>query len=506
MALVALGMAPSENSTPVAIAGAGPVGLSLALGLARQGVPSIVFEQNAALSPHSRAIVVLLRTLEAIQAWRAAEPFFAGGEVLRGITAYAAETNAAVFSLDFSPLAAETPNACVVVLPQDQTEKLLYDAVMETGMCDVRFNQRVTSVSETSDGVTVEVQRGSGDAYSVDAQFAVGADGAHSMVRQSMGLHLEGETYPVQVFLADIRVSGERDALPWPRISMNSPQALFTIRFANGQWRIVGALTDAEAGAIIDKAFLQPRVETLFRGQAGDFELIWQSIFSIHRRHAQAFRKGRIMLAGDAAHINSPAGGQGMNAGIQDAHNLAWKLAYVLRGADRDVLLTSYDAERRFVIEHGVEKLTDGLTRNGLTSAPDVRNVMLPIMSRLAKLRPLARRMTRTMMMINTRYKRSSIIHGKSSLLGGRSPIPETLVRYAPTLVVHSVAFEALVAARSAQIPGLSVLECKNWLSWKCRDPFAALVRPDGVVGYFERNPSAESATAGIRTALGFTS
>ncbi|PZR64550.1 MAG: hypothetical protein DLM53_00160 [Candidatus Eremiobacter antarcticus] len=500
----ARGMATSAKTIPVVIAGAGPAGLSLALGLARQGVRSIIFEQNAQLSPHSRAVIILLRTLEAIQSWNAAERFLAVGEVLHRITAYASETNDPVFSLDVSPLAAETPNASIVVLPQDETEKLLYDAVMETGMCELRFNQRVTAAIENGDAVTVSVQPVSGDAYSLNAQFAVGADGAHSMVRQSIGLHLEGKTYPVHVFLADIRVNDERDTLPWPRISMGSPQALFTIRFANGQWRIVGTLTEAEAGASIDEAFLQPRIKTLFGGRSGQFDLIWQSIFAIHRRHAATFRKGRVILAGDAAHINSPAGGQGMNAGIQDAHNLAWKLAYALRGADRDVLLTSYDAERRFTIEHGVERLTDGLTRNGLTSAPKVRNALITLMNRLAKVRPMARRMMRTMMMINTRYRRSTIIGGKSSLVGVRSPIPETLVRYAPTLVVQRVLSEVEEAAAATQIADLTVVECPDWRPWKCSDPFAALVRPDGVVGYFERNPNAASVIGGVRTALGF--
>ncbi len=110
------------------------------------------------------------------------------------------------------------------------------------------------------------------------------------------------------------------------------------------------------------------------------------------------------------------------------------------------------------------------------------------------------------MMMINSRYKRSAIISGKSSLVGLRSPIPETLVRYAPTLVVQRVALEVQGTADATQIPDLAVLECKDWQPWKCSEPFAALVRPDGVVGYFERNPDATSVRAGIRTALGFTS
>ncbi len=490
-----------DSQTPVIIAGGGPVGLSLALGLARQGVRSIIFEQAAELPPFPRAIVVLTRTLEVFQSWDVADAFRARGEFVQTVRPVSALTNKQLIAIDFSQLADETPSAGVIVLPQETTEKLLLQELRRTGMCEVRFNYKLIGATQDESGVAVAVAGENGETQEVRARFLVGADGAHSAVRAAMGLALEGMTYPAHVFLADVGIADERDNLPWPRV-VAGERPRGAIRFEPGRWRVIGSLSPEQAEGTLPQAFLGEVVrETI---GSGPYTLLWHSTFTIHRRHAKTFRKGRMLLAGDAGHLNSPAGGQGMNAGIQDAHNLAWKLAFALRGGNVDLLLDSYDAERHQAITEGVERLTEVLTRFGLLMPKAMRNPIGAILRRALSFRVFANRLVRAASMLNTGYWRSPLFLGKSSLLGKRAPQPELLVKYTPTLVLHRPSPDVLAAAHDLGIPDVEVVRAHDWRRWRCALPFAALVRPDGVVGSFHRNPSGESVHNGARGALGF--
>ena len=490
------------NTAPkIAIAGAGPVGLSLALGLARMGVQTVVLEQAAELPPFSRAVVVLTRTLEAMQGWNVGERFFNESEFVTMFSAYAGETNERLISLDFTTLSDITPKPGIAVLAQDHTEKILFDELLKTGMSDVRFRHAAVSAAHSDQGVTLTVQPADGGRYELQAAYLVGCDGAHSAIRESLGFTLEGQTYPVHVFLADVGIADERDRLPWPRLAISAPRFLFAVRFEPGHWRIVGALDASNADAKLDEAFYQKQVDATIG--PGPFELMWESKFTIHRRHAASFRHGNILLAGDAGHLNSPAGGQGMNAGIQDAHNLAWKLAYALRGGNADKLLDSYDHERHEAITKGVEVLTDRLSRFGLFTSQNTRGVLLSIIGKLIRFPAFQRRALMTMTMLGTRYRHSPLFFGRSSLIGRRSPEISALAEYRPTLFLYQPAQDVIAAANSLEIPDLQIAETNDWVAWKCRQPFAALVRPDGIVGYFEREPTPDDVRENVRAALG---
>ncbi|MBV8727843.1 MAG: FAD-dependent monooxygenase, partial [Candidatus Eremiobacteraeota bacterium] len=289
----------------VAIAGAGPVGLALALGLARMGVRTVLLEQAAELPPFSRAVVVLTRTLEAFQGWNVGERFFNESEFLTSFSAYRAETNTPFIRLDFSALKSITPRPGVAILPQDQTEKILCEELLKTGLSEVRFQHEVVSATQDDAGIRLTIQSGDGARYDLEAAYLVGCDGAHSAVRASLGITLEGTTYPAHVFLADVHITDSRDALPWPRLTFDTPRFLFAVRFEPGRWRIVGAL-GTNPDVTLDHDFYAEQVEATIG--SGPFEIMWQSTFKIHRRHAASFRTGRILLAGDAAHLNSPAG------------------------------------------------------------------------------------------------------------------------------------------------------------------------------------------------------
>ena len=465
------------------------------------GVRSIILEKAAELPPYSRAVVVLTRTLEAFQGWNVGDRFINTSEFVPKFSAYRAETNTPFLHLDFRYLAGITPSPGIAVLPQDRTEQILYEELLKSGMGQVRFQHEVVEVTQDDACVHLTTQSNDGSRWDLQADYLVGCDGAHSAVRQSLGLTLQGTTYPVHVFLADVRVTDERDSLPWPRLAFDAPQFLFAVRFETGHWRIVGGLGATDDIAPLDNEFYKAQVERTLG--PGPFEVMWESKFSIHRRHAASFRKGRILLAGDAAHLNSPAGGQGMNAGIQDAHNLAWKLANAMHGGDADTLLDSYDLERHEAITEGVEKITDRLSRFGLFTSKKMRDTLASIAGKLIALPVFRRRMLLAMTMLGAHYRRSPLFRGRSSLIGRRSPEISALGEYRPTLFLYQASEDIAAAASSLQIPEITVAQTTNWQAWKCGEPFVALVRPDGIVGYFERSPSAESLTENTHAALG---
>jgi 2-polyprenyl-6-methoxyphenol hydroxylase-like FAD-dependent oxidoreductase len=521
-------------TAPVVVAGAGPVGLALAVGLAHHGVRSVVLEESADLSEHSRAPGILSRTLEIFAAWGLLDRFLERGFLLDRPQLWVPGRERPLLTIDLTPLGELTVVPGMLILPQHRTEQLLLEAAQQSGLADVRFDHRVTGFEQDSSGVTVTAESGA-RRVEVRGQYLVGCDGAHSTVRERLGLALEGKTYPTRLLLADVRVADARGALPWPRVSTQDGGVLGGLKLEPGLWRLIAsvtpAVTDEQATAVPS---VTPLVETLLG--PGPFELAWASTFRIHCRTSPAFRRDRVLLAGDAAHINSPAGGQGMNSGIQDAHNLAWKLARALAGGREDALLASYEAERRPVILANVDRYTDLLTRAVLLAPRAVRLGVLAL-ARVAVGQPLAwRRLLRRAGMLDTRYGASPLISGDGRLLGARAPDARVTCEGAP-LRLHDLAARdaalllfddgrlpgwnvADVSAPLRQLPGLAVVrvvrtrgsarpgdvvdvEGAVWRSWKPRSGTAALVRPDGHIGWMARRPTIEDLVAGVVRAIG---
>jgi 2-polyprenyl-6-methoxyphenol hydroxylase-like FAD-dependent oxidoreductase len=439
-----------------------------------------------------------------------------------------------LLTIDLTPLGEMAVVPGVVILPQNRTEQLLLEAAHRSGMADVRFDHRVVGFEHDAFAVTVTAETGAGR-VNVRGQYLVGCDGAHSAVREGLGLPLEGKTYPARLLLADVRMADDRDALPWPRVTSHDGVALGGIKIEPSLWRLIAtvpkAVTDEQATAV---SHVTPLVDALLG--PGAFELVWASTFRIHCRTSPAFRRGRVLLAGDAAHINSPAGGQGMNSGIQDAHNLAWKLARALAGGNEEALLSSYEAERRPVILTNVDRYTDVLTRGVLLAPRAVRLGFLGL-ARLAIGQPLAwRRLLRRAGMLDARYGASPLISGEGSLLGARAP-DARVRRDGVSLRLHSlVARDAAlllfddgrlpgwdagdISARLRHLPGVAVVRVARtegavrpgdvvdvdgvvWRDWKPRSGMAALVRPDGHVGWMAERPTMEELVAGVARAVG---
>jgi 2-polyprenyl-6-methoxyphenol hydroxylase-like FAD-dependent oxidoreductase len=311
-----------------------------------------------------------------------------------------------------------------MILEQGKTEKLLLEAVRESGRCDVRFNARAIALEQGERSTAVTIRDANGD-HALAAHFVVGCDGASSFVREALRLPFDGITYSTRPMLADVRIDDGRDSLPWPRLFNGHGGLTVAIRLEARLWRIIRLESSREKDDDVPESEVGVRVAEVLG--SGAFELVWASRFRIHLRSSPRFRVGRVLLAGDAAHIHSPVGGQGMNAGIQDAHNLAWKLAAALRGGDVERLLDSYDVERRAVVVGSVSTYTDLLTRVLLLPPPFIRATVFFLLRAMLRIRRVRTRMLRRTTMINLGYPASPILDAAERCAGLR--LPNVVVR-----------------------------------------------------------------------------
>jgi 2-polyprenyl-6-methoxyphenol hydroxylase-like FAD-dependent oxidoreductase len=478
------------------------VGLAVALGLAREGVRSVVLEKAPAPAPFARAGVVLPRTLEIFRSWELIDELRAAAITPDSLHVCDARDGRELAHVDFSLLRDESLDPAPFFLPQARTEAILRSAVERSGYAEIRFGHELVDLAagDADVRVTVRPHAEGLTPYDLHAAFLVGADGGTSTVRSRLGINLEGETYPVKVALAVVRIDDARDALPWPRLRFDDDQYLAALRFAPHRWRVVWTLRAGESDeAALAHQAIERRVRSVLG--AGPYEVEWASAFHIHRRHAATFVTGRVVLAGDAAHLNSPVGGQGMNAGIADAQNLAWKLAVALRGGDAERLLESYDAERRSAIVVSVERVTDRATKLMLATSPPLRRAAFIAAGALFRLRPLARRALRIGLLLGARYVDSPILTGPRRWVGRRAPDPQLAATGQAVLVLSST-----LAGQYQLPPGVLTLIVDEARArhWKAPKTFAALVRPDGYVGWFAARPSREAIEAAVPRALGF--
>lgn len=414
-------------TAPVAIIGAGPVGLSLALGLARSGVRSVLLERKRTTSVRSKAPALHLRTREILRQWGVEHTLREAGTLLETMPVYTA-AGRRLLEFDFARLAGEAEQPGVLFLEQGRTEQLLLEALRATGYCDVRFGAEVSAV-ETGPDSTAVTYVDAGVSRVVDARFTVGCDGSGSMVRTALGLAFDGAALPVRATLADVRVADGRDSFPWPRYHDGARGITGAQRLAPGHWRLVRVESERDVLSrpeAPDEHVTAQEVdgwvgEVLGPGPA---PVIWASRFQFQRRSSPRYGVGRVLLAGDAAHVFPPVMGQGMNAGIQDAHNLAWKLAAALDGGDAEALLASYDEERRRAVG-AVSRYVERRARLGVQAPRAVRSAVLGVM-RFAMAVPAARnRSLRSLAMLDRGYHASPLLDPADRAAGVRLPDPE---------------------------------------------------------------------------------
>ncbi|WP_371660506.1 FAD-dependent oxidoreductase [Streptomyces sp. NBC_00280] len=358
--------------TEVAVVGAGPAGLALAVTLAAAGIDFVVLDKLAEGANTSRAAVVHARTLEVLDELGASEELIARGiQVTRfGVR----DGSRRLLTVPFDGLPTAHPYALMV--PQDETESVLLDRLRALGGA-VHRPYEVASVVQDADGVTLTMSTGE----TLRAAYAVGADGMHSTVREAAGIGFTGSTYEESFVLADVVM----DWAPGPaEVSLTfATHGLAVVApLPGGHYRVVATVDDAPPTP--DLAFVQRLLDERAPGQAKVTGLAWSSRFRVHHRVADHYRAGRLLLAGDAAHVHSPAGGQGMNIGIQDGHALGRAFA---TGE-----LDGYEARRRPVAQR-VVAFTHRMTRMATTRNPvmrGARNIALPLLGRTPMPRKLA--------------------------------------------------------------------------------------------------------------------
>ncbi|MFJ8026103.1 FAD-dependent oxidoreductase [Streptomyces sp. NPDC096311] len=363
---------PLPDRTQVAVVGGGPTGLALAVTLASAGIDFVVLDKLAEGANTSRAAVVHARTLEVLEELGASEELISRGIQL---TRFAARDGSRrLLTVPFDKLPTAYPYTLMV--PQYETEGVLLDRLRTLGG-DVHRPYEVASVVQDEDGVTLTMSTG----QTLRAAYAVGADGMHSTVREAAGIGFSGSAYGESFVLADVVM----DWTPGPReVSLTFATAGLTVvaPLPGGHYRVVATVDDAPATP--DLAFIQRLLDERAPGQAKVTGRAWSSRFRVHHRVADHYRADRLFLAGDAAHVHSPAGGQGMNTGIQDG--------YALGQAFATGRLDGYEAQRRPVAQR-VVAFTDRMTRMATTRNPmarGVRNIVLPLLGHTAMPKKLA--------------------------------------------------------------------------------------------------------------------
>ncbi|MFF8195788.1 FAD-dependent monooxygenase [Streptomyces bobili] len=374
-----------DHTTDVLVVGAGPVGLTAAGELRRRGVPVRVVDRLPARLPYAKAVGIQPRTLEVWDRMGLVRDVLEAAVPMRGQMVYVNGAEQGAYDLVLPP---EVPYG-FAALPQYETERILERFLARFGTSIERGTELV-GFRQDQDGVTARLVTTSGPGGAaapvhreeeVRCRYLVGCDGAHSVVRKGLGLGFEGGAFPDEYMLADVEVDWDLPAgygvramhrgpdgavddvmvcIPLPghgryRISTTAPPALSTA----GRTRDTGAGRDAvahglEGGPAPGLADIQKVLDRLSPQPVTASALRWSSVFRISHRIVDRYGEGRVFVAGDAAHIHPPTGAQGMNTGIQDAFNLAWKLALAVEGAAHPALLASYDAERRPVGEEVV--------------------------------------------------------------------------------------------------------------------------------------------------------
>lgn len=334
------------TKTDVIIVGAGPTGLSLAVQLMHYGIDFVIFDKKESVTELSKAIVVHARTLEIYDQVNLAQKAVEGGEkAQKGALMHDGKISA---RLDFSDFGGRlSPFPFFLIFEQSKNEHLLYKHLQQNGK-EVQWQTEMESLTQDANGVRVVLKAANGDIKTVEAKYLVGCDGASSPTRHFLGLSFEGSTHPRLFYVADVEMEFQVDEGSfYGALGHDSFVLMFPMQ-GEKHWRLVGNLPEYndQVDRDVDYDEVENKVKALVQRPLDITNVYWFSTYKVHTRHADTFSVGKCFLAGDAAHIHTPAGGQGMNTGIQDAYNLAWKIAFVLKGYIQDSLLQSYNEER----------------------------------------------------------------------------------------------------------------------------------------------------------------
>lgn len=436
----------SISSNQVLVVGAGPVGLTMAFELQRRGISCRIIDKISVPTDQSRALAIHAKTLEAFENMGIVDEILKAGQKLHAVNIYVHEKRILHLTMD----ELESPYPFIISLPQSETERILTGELKKSGV-EVLRGTELVDLSQDEEHVYATLKYADSSTTEETFDWLIACDGAHSTVRHKLNLEFEGSGYPDAFLLADVSVN---TTLPQTEAHMfhGEDGILAMFPYGNGRFRLIADVpfdsqvikasedkandleTDTrklENKSIEEKTsddasdngkprkrpqLREPTLEDFQhlvdqRGPSGlqISNPIWLAAFAIQRRSVNHYRKERIFLAGDASHVHSPAGGQGMNTGIQDAFNLAWKLALVIKGASPVSLLDSYDSERHSIAK-GVLKMTDFLTRVNTSRHPVARNVRERLAPILVAQDVIQQRMRKTVSELAINYRTSLIV------------------------------------------------------------------------------------------------
>jgi 2-polyprenyl-6-methoxyphenol hydroxylase-like FAD-dependent oxidoreductase len=367
---------PTPTRPDVVVVGAGPVGLVAAAELARRGVSIRIIDKLPGPLPESRAIAVHARSLDMFERLGLVDQIIDTGHKSVGMHMYAASRQ--LFHTPFDNVDSAFP--FTLVTPQPETERVLTQRLQDLGV-PIEHGAELVGLTQGADGVHLTLRRADATEHTLDTSWVIGADGAHSIVRHLVGTRLQGSFHGERFILGDVDVHAGHHLEPSSMYTFFSPEGpVVTIPMAEGRIRFLAQIHDAP-GTPLNLHPPLAQLQRIVDQRIGSIRILqphWLTCFEVHHGQVPSYRHGRVFLAGDAAHIHSPAGGQGMNTGMQDAFNLSWKLAAALHGRAGDTLLDSYHTERHPVARK-VINLTDKMTKVGTLhgGAGVVRNAIM---------------------------------------------------------------------------------------------------------------------------------
>ena len=450
--------APAPVRHPVVVVGAGPVGLSLAVDLAQRGIPVVLLDNDHTLSTGSRAICFAKRTLEIFDRLGCGDSMVAKGVSWNIGKVFNRQEQ--IYRFDLLPEAGHERPA-FVNLQQYYVEGYLAQRAAELPLIDLRWRNSVIGVEPYAEHVTLTIDTPDGP-YRIDADHLAACDGSRSAVRRLMGLESKGRTFRDRFLIADVKMDYDGPAERWfwfdPAFHPN--QSVLLHRQPDNVWRIDFQLGwDADPEAEKQPERIIPRVKALLAHSSMKdcvFTLEWASVYTFACLRMERFRHGRVLFAGDSAHGVSPFGARGANSGVQDAENLAWKLAAVVRGDAGDSLLDSYADEREFAADENIRNSTRAT--DFITPKSEISRVFRDAVLALAKTQTFARTLVN-----------SGRLSVPATLSGSRLNTPDA-DDFAGRMVPGAAAADAALGHADGS---------RSWLLRELGDGFTALVMGD---------------------------
>ena len=480
-------------SQPILIVGAGPTGLALALWLAHHGIPFRIIDKNSGPGQASRAMVVQARILEFYQQLGIAPEVVANGIKMERM--HVRKKGKSFATLNLKDIGAGiSPYPYVLCYPQDDHERFLVAKLKALGI-EVEWGVELKELRQMETAIRVVLQKG-GTEEEFQPSYVCGCDGAHSTVRSQLKIDFPGGTYSNLFYVADVKIEGGFQADAFMNLGTGGFALMFPVR-SSGMQRLIGLVPEALSGRN-DLTFedIRPGAEQLLHVHVD--QVNWFATYHVHHRVADHFQVGRCFLAGDAGHIHSPAGGQGMNTGIGDAVNLAWKLANVIQGGASASLLDTYETERiafARTLVASTDKAFQAMTGGGYAGR-FFRLILIPsLMPTLLKFAAVRRLMFKTVSQVRINYRQSALSSGKAGEVRGGDRLPwvpsENGDNFTPLqsldwqVHVYGTArpgFERVATAMKLLVKVFPWSEAAHQKGLK-RDA-AYLVRPDGYVAF----------------------